>query len=96
MSDIENVVDPEIEKREVIKKELIKSFNRYQNVISLMAADAPISVLGLPKNIEKTLSNNGLSRLYQLLNLDFTKIEGLNDVSRNRLTSSLNQFVSML
>lgn len=96
MSDVENVIDPEIEKRERLKQELIKSFGRYQKVISLMSVDAPISILCLPKNIEKLLSQNGFLRLYEILDMDFTKIEWLTDANRARLTTSLDQFTSML
>ena len=96
MNNIENVVDPEIERKENVKRELIKSFDRYQKVMSLMAVDGPISVLGLPKNIQKILEDNGILRLYEVLNMNLTKIEGLTDMDRTRLASSLNKFSSML
>ena len=96
MDNIETVIDPEIEKRENVKRELIKSFGRYQKVMSLMAIDGPVSILGLPKNIQKILEDNGILRLYEILNMDLVKIEGLSDVDRTRLTSSLNKFSSML
>jgi len=96
MDDIENVIDPEIEKKERIKKELIKSFGRYQKVCSLMACDGPISILNLPKSIEKILAQNGILRLYEVLDADLTKIESLTDAGRTRLTACLDQFRSML
>lgn len=96
MNDIDNVIDPEIEKRERLSKELIKSFDRYQKVLSLMAVDGPLSVLGLPKNIQKILEENGILRLYEVLNMDLVKIEGISDVDRARLATCLNKFSAML
>ena len=96
MNNIEEVIDPEIEKRENVKRELIKSFGRYQKVMSLMAVDGPVSILGLPKNIQKILEDNGILRLYEILNIDLTKIEGLSDIELKRLTASLDKFSSML
>lgn len=96
MNNIENVVNPEIERKENVKRELIKSFDRYQKVMSLLAIDGPISVLGLPKNIQKILEDNGILRLYEVLNMNLAKIEGLTDIDRARLASSLNKFSSML
>lgn len=96
MDNIDETIDPEIEKREKIAKELVKSFGRYQKVLSLMAIDGPIAILGLPKNIEKILENNDILRLYEILNVDLTKIEGLSNIERERLTACLNKFSAML
>lgn len=96
MDNNEEVIDPEIEKRERISKELVKSFGRYQKVISLMAIDGPVSLLCLPKNIQKILEKNGISRLYEILDMDLTEIKGITDIDRARLTSCLNKFSAML
>ncbi len=96
MNNIENVIDPEVDRRENVKRELIKSFDRYQKVMSLMAIDGPISVLGLPKNIQKILEDNGILRLYEILNMNLIEIKGLSDIDRTRLAASLNKFSAML
>lgn len=83
-------------KMQKLKEELLKSFSEYRNTITFMAADAPISILCLPNSLETILLNHGCLRVYDLFDLDFTKVKGLG-VSRIRdLTSKLNQFLSML
>lgn len=79
-----------------IREEVLKKYEDYRTTLSYLAADAPIEILCLPKVIENILLANGFNRVYDLINLDFTKIKGLG-VSRCRyLTASLNQFFSML
>jgi len=81
---------------EKLREEVLKKFFEYNKIIQFMAADAPISTLCLPPTIEKKLTSNGLLRVYDLINFDLTKIEGLGEVSIRNLTSRLNQFFSML
>ncbi len=78
-----------------IKKELVKSIQNYRRTLLFLYADAPIALLGLSKPIVTILSNNGLLRIYDLLDRDLIEIKGLG-VSRIReLSTALEQFVSM-
>jgi hypothetical protein len=87
----------ELDKRsQEIKEELSKSFKAYRKTISYMASDAPIGILLLPKDIEKVLLDNGFLRVYDLLDMDFTKVKGLHASAIVKLESRLNQFLAML
>lgn len=83
-------------KMKKLKEEVLKSFNEYRKTLDFMAADAPISVLMLPIGTENKLKSIGCLRIYDLFNMDLTKIEGLNEVRIRDLTSRLDQFLSML
>ncbi len=87
----------EISQKELldIKIKLLKSLQNYRKTMSYMVGDAPISVLCLSRNTEKVLLNNGLLRIYDLFDLDLTKIEGLNETGIRNLTSGLDQFLAM-
>ncbi len=76
-----------------IKEDVLKSLKDYQKTISYMASDAPISILCLPKKIEKILLDNGLLRIYDLFNVDFVKIKGLSESNIRNLTARLNEFI---
>ncbi len=88
----ERIKDTELKK---IKEELLKKLEEYRKSIKYMAADAPIGVLCLPKVIEKSLINYGCLRVYDLFDLDFTKVEGLSVTRIGDLTSRLDQFIAM-
>lgn len=96
---INNLENDDIFQQEDVKKkiseELIKNLQRYRKSLNLMALDAPISLLNLPKSIEKVLSQNGILRIYDLSDREFTEIVGLNEVMRNRLTTCFNEFLAM-
>lgn len=79
-----------------LREELSKSFSEYRDTIKFMAADAPIEILCLQPATEKILLNNGCLRVYDVFNMDFTKVEGLGPVRLRHLTASLNQFFSMM
>jgi|ERR1700690_22022 len=98
---IENTedVNKKFENEEVLKKikeDVIKKFAEYQKTMAFMCADAPIEILCLPKQIEKILLSNGLLRVYDLFNCDFSKIKGLGEVRIRELTTQLDKFISML
>lgn len=78
-----------------VKIELIKSLKTYQKTMNVLACDAPISVLCLPKALENALLNAGFLRIYEILNLDLTEIKGIGKTRRNLLTARLNEFISM-
>lgn len=79
-----------------INEELRRCLHDYRKSIEFMLADAPLGILCLPKTTEKVLLDNGCLRVYDMLNVDFTKIEGLTDIALSGLTTRLNQFLSML
>lgn len=81
--------------QEEIKKELEKSLSIFQKSLKYMAADAPIGVLCLPKPIEKALSAHGCDRVYDIFNVDLTKIKGLGILRRRHLAACLDQFLSV-
>lgn len=90
------------ENNEIMKKELtligqklLESLKDYRKTMSYMAADVPIGVLCLPKVIENALFNAGCLRVYDLLDRDLTKIKGMGSGRIKRLTSCLDQFISM-
>jgi hypothetical protein len=95
MSDINENIEHDL-KMKKIKEDVLKSFSEYRNTITFMAADAPIAILCLPAVIENALLNHGCLRVYDLLNLDFTKVKGLGIARIRHLTTSLDEFFSML
>lgn len=82
---------------EKIRKELAQSFSQYKKTMKFMYADLPIQALCLPSRMENSLLKNGFLRVYDLFDLDFTKvkIKGLGRLGIRELTSRLDQFVSM-
>lgn len=98
---IENIeeVNNKIENEQQMKKireEVLKKFENYRKTLNYMAADAPIGILCLPKKVENILLDNGLLRIYDLFDCDFTKIKGLGISRIGDLTSCLDKFFSML
>ncbi len=75
-----------------VSKKLLESLSNYRKLTLLMGADVPIGSLCLDKKIEKILLDNGLSRVYDILNMDLTKIKGLGRVRIGYITSRLNEF----
>jgi hypothetical protein len=82
-------------KMQQLREELSKSFESYRNTMKFLSADAPIEVLCLPKNIENILLESGCLRVYDLFDMDFTKVKGLGTVRLRDLTARLQQFISM-
>ena len=98
------IENPEIVKRNLeyeeqikkIRKEVAEKFEQYNKTILYMTGDAPISILCLPTPIEKALLNYGCLRIYDLFNLDFTKVKGLGIARIRDLTARLDEFIAML
>jgi len=82
-------------KMQKLREELSKSFEAYRTTMQFLSADAPIEVLCLPKTIEKILLDAGCLRIYDLFDLDFTKVKGLGPVRIRDITARFQQFVSM-
>lgn len=91
-SGYDRVIDGHVKQ---IREETLKKLSEYQKTLSYMAADAPIGILCLPKVTEHALAAAGCLRIFDMLDRDLTKIEGLSDTARGNLTSRLNQFLSM-
>lgn len=91
----ETVITHDID-MQLLKKELMERFSSYQKTIQYMTADAPISLLGLGSRLDKKLVDQGFLRIYDLIDLDLIKIEGLTHVEARNLTACLNKFFSML
>lgn len=96
MTDVDVNKNIETEFNTQLKLEIVKKLGEYRKTMSYMAADAPISILGIPKCVENVLCNNGLLRVYDLFDCDFTKIKGLSKSRINDLTTSIDEFLSML
>jgi len=79
-----------------IRKEVVKRFGDYRVTINFMAADAPIAILCLPSATETILVGAGFLRVYDLFNVDFTKVKGLGVIRIRDLATRLDQFLSML
>lgn len=90
--DVEKLQDSEIKK---ISEELLKKLQEYNQLMKYMSADAPIQILCLPSFTEKALLDHGCNRIYDLFDLDFTKVKGLGAKRIGDLTACLNQFFSM-
>ncbi len=82
-------------KMQKLKEELAKSFSEYRKTMKFLSADAPIEILCLPKTIENILIDSGCLRIYDVFDLDFTKVKGLGTVRVRELTTRLDQFFSM-
>mgnify|MGYP001564360847 CR=1 FL=1 len=83
-------VDNKIQRQ--INKKISESLQNYNNLLSFMSADIPLEALCLDRKTMTILSKNGISRVFDLINLDFTKIKGIGEIRRRYLTSRLDQF----
>ena len=79
-----------------IREEVAKKLENYRKTINYMAADAPINILCLEPATESALLRHGCSRIYDLFDMDFTKVKGLGAVRIRNLTACLDKFISML
>jgi len=78
-----------------LKKQLLEKFIEYNKYLTLMQGDVSISALCLKKSIEKKLIANDILRVYEIFNLDLTKVKWLSDTEVRHITASLNKFLSM-
>lgn len=79
-----------------IREQVIKRYDEYRNTLKYLAADAPVEVLCMPKQIENILLSNGFLRVYDLFDMDFTEIKGLGVARSRDLAARLDEFFSML
>lgn len=94
----ENLTTEKLEEMRMkkLKEELTKSFESYKKVMKFLETDAPIEILGLSGGTVKKLLAHGCLRVYDLFDLDFTKVKGLGKIRISELTTCLDQFFSML
>ena len=78
-----------------IAQKLIESADSYRQLVTLMSADVPIGVLGLPADIESILSKRGITRVFEIVGKDFSEIKGIGRKRAPLLTAALDQFLSM-
>ncbi len=83
-------VDKKIQRQ--INKKISESLQNYNKLLNFMSADIPIEALCLDKTTANILSKNGVSRIFDLINLDFTKIKGIGITRSRYLTTCLNEF----
>lgn len=105
MSDINKIIEnPDAVKENIeneerirfIRDEVVGKFKAYRTTLHYMSADAPISILCLAPAIQKSLSDHGCLRIYDLFDVDFTKVKGLGVRRIRDLTTSLDKFFSMI
>lgn len=83
-------------KMQKLKEDLVKSFESYNSTLKYLAADAPIETLCLPASLVDILIGNGILRIYDVFNMDLAKIKGIGPIRLRQLTTSVNQFLSMI
>ena len=93
MVENKNLSESELKKK--ISKELLENLHNYRKSLKYLSADAPIQTLCLEPIVEKILLRNGFFRIYDIIDVDFSKIEGLNNSRIRNLTTRLNEFLSV-
>lgn len=78
-----------------VKEKLLNSYSSYKKTMLYLSCDAPIETLHLSKVIETILLDNGIIRIYDLLDMDLTKIKGLGESRIRNITTSLNKFLAI-
>jgi len=78
-----------------VKEETLRRYTEYSRLSHYMACDAPIATLCLNRKLEKTLSDHGIERIYDLLDMDLGKVEWLDERTRGDLASRLDEFFTM-
>lgn len=76
-----------------INKKFTESLQNYRKITSMMSGDLPIGCLCLDKATEKILVSNGFLRVYDIFDVDLTKIKGLGTVRVGNITASLDKFL---
>jgi hypothetical protein len=75
--------------------EVLSRFAGYKKTMRYMSGDMPISALCLPKKLEKKLLDRDFLRVFELFDVDFTKVEWLDKAETRDLTARLNEFIAM-
>lgn len=91
--DLNQIINPDVQP--LAKTNLKEDFDNYRKTLYYMGANVPIQVLCLPKSLEKSLLNEGIIRVYDLINRDLAKIEGVGAKRLGLLTSRLDEFFTV-
>lgn len=91
--DLKNVINPDVQPPE--KPDLKKDLAHWRNLLAYMGANVPIQVLCLPKPIEKSLRDEGILRVYDLIGRDLTEIKGIGLARSDLLASRLDEFFTV-
>lgn len=81
---------------EKLNSQMDEGFKNYKKMLRLMSCDAPISILMLPPEIETILSDNGFTRVNEILDVDFAKIKGLGKIRVGTVNAALSHFLSLV
>jgi len=79
----------------VINSDWKKDFAHYQTCMQFLGANVPLETLCLPATITTILKREEFEMVYDLLNVDLTKIKGLGPRRINLLTSRLDEFLAI-
>lgn len=90
---LSQIINPDVEPPH--KPDLKKDIAHFRRTLSFMGANVPIQVLCLPKALEKSLLKQNILRVYDLIDRDLTKIEGVGSAWLELLTSRLDQFFTV-
>lgn len=92
--DVKKILENDIAMK-AIKEQVAQKFVEYRKTMSYLACDAPISSLCLPIQVENILIANGFLRIYDVFDVDFTKIKGFGPKRIGQLTARLDEFLSV-
>lgn len=84
-----------LELQKKINEKLKESYDQYKTNMLFLSTDIPIASLCLPKSLLGILTRNGCQRVYDIFDLDLTKIKGIGVKRRILLTSRLDEFISV-
>jgi len=76
-------------------RKIAQDLERYRKIMMCLQGDSPIQVLCLPKQLENKLILSGCLRIYDMIDLDFSKIKGIGKIRGAFLRSCLNEFLSI-
>lgn len=78
-----------------VNDEMRKNMEHYRKTLMFLGGNVPIEALCLPKSLENLLIRAGCLRVYDMINLDLTKIKGLGRKNRALLSSRLDEFFTV-
>lgn len=91
--ELNNIINPDVSPVE--KPDLKKDLAYWRKLLAYMGANVPIQVLCLPKAVEKSLIDEGILRVYDLIGRDLSEIKGIGLARSELLASRLDEFFSI-
>lgn len=67
----------------------------YRKALAFVSGDAPIEVLCLGTRNENALKKAGILRVYDLIDVDLTKIERIGPTGRDFIAARVQQFLTI-